>query len=675
MNSQGDNRIKWFDAVRAFGLFLVLIYHLFYNVLPGGFLGVDIFFTFSGYLITALILEEVRKKQSFNLFKYYKRRMQRIMIPLFLAIAFTLPYALLISPDFTVGISKQLASALSFTSNWFFIASGSSYEAQFMPQMYTHLWTLAVLMQLYIAWGAVCALFSLITKAINKKNAGKRFSALKIVIIITSVAIAVCSFLYMIRLYNAGNDLNGIYFNTLARAFPFFIGSAAAAVWGMQPKVDETLKKRLFSNHKKLTAAGLILVVAVVAETIVLHLSRHNFKDAFIYRFGFLFTSLLTVVLIYCTHSLHILTPIKKKEPLALTIAAELSYDVYLVHWPLYIIISALIVNNVAASVMTFVMALIFSILMVYGVEKVLIPQNNTDAVKRKRAAKIAVSIILTCAVAAGGIVIAKAPAVTSIEANFEAAYIAGDVGEIVSLRRGIEAMNDKPVIYAGEESSLPANLLPSTPTSLPPAPTPATPSNQPPETSESPEPPPSTAPPYEPGAGPEFIPEGVTVIGDSVPLGAKTTMMIRIQNCYVDAEVNRTIPEGMALMQELQNTGQLREYVVIALGTNGSDNYKNELTRIVSAMAPGHRLIFVTPFDGRANDNAKWTNETSEWIRGLPAQYDFVSVADWNSTAASQVELLAGDKVHMGGVPSMELYSDVIAGAIGEASQKPSKG
>jgi len=126
--------------------------------------------------------------------------------------------------------------------------------------------------------------------------------------------------------------------------------------------------------------------------------------------------------------------------------------------------------------------------------------------------------------------------------------------------------------------------------------------------------------------------------------------------------------------MTELQDKRELREYVVIALGTNGINNYEDQFTKIITTLDPGHKLIFVTPYDGRSNNNSILTDQTAEWMRSLPSQYDFVTIADWNATISTQVDLLAGDKVHMGAVPSMELYSDVISEAIIEASQKPAK-
>jgi len=150
--------------------------------------------------------------------------------------------------------------------------------------------------------------------------------------------------------------------------------------------------------------------------------------------------------------------------------------------------------------------------------------------------------------------------------------------------------------------------------------------------------------------------------------------MQRNISDCYVDAVVSRPVSAGVGLLNGLQNRGELREYVVIALGTNGTSSYADQLTQIIDALNPGHRLIFITPFDGRSNDNAELTNRTAEWMRGLPDQYSFITIADWNSLIRPQVDLLAGDKVHMGGQSSMTLYSDMVAQAIYEASQKPAK-
>jgi peptidoglycan/LPS O-acetylase OafA/YrhL len=677
-------RIKWFNAVRAFGLFLVLGYHLFYEWMPGGFLGVDIFFTFSGFLITALIMEEVRKNKTFALFKFYKRRFQRIWIPLFLTVLFTLPFMLFISPDFTVDIAHQSASALSFTTNWAEIRAGGSYEARLLPSMYIHTWSLAVEMQFYLAWGFVCALLAAVSNLLFGGDDKKQFKCFKTLTLLFSGFIAVCSFLYMENTYNAGGNIDAIYFNTFARFFPFFIGAFAAVIWGVQDKQDVFLKSHVFAKHKVLMTLLCIFAALAAAAIILINFSQHKYGEAFIYHYGFLFTALLTVVLIYSTHGLHIVTPSAVEEPKPLKAAADMSYDVYLFHWPFYVIFTALILNNMAASLVTLLFSFGFSALAFYGAERLLIPQSHKKGFKNTR---MAVGIFTACAVIAGSmgaLVIYRAPAINSIEADFASSYVMQDMARINALKRDLEAINTEPVVYR----ALTADYLPEPAVTTPvptdtPAPT-ATPvpTTTPEPSVSTPEPTPAPAPeiadapepPPNPVAVSLNISGGVTVIGDSVALGAQTALVDTIPDCYVDAVVSRPVSAGLGIINELQDHGELREYLVIALGTNGTNNYAKLITGMIEAVAPGHRIIVVTPFDGRSNENAQVLTETAKWMRDLPSQYDYVTIADWNALISPQVNLLAKDKVHMGGQTSMALYANNVAEAVDRASQKPAK-
>ena len=165
-----------------------------------------------------------------------------------------------------------------------------------------------------------------------------------------------------------------------------------------------------------------------------------------------------------------------------------------------------------------------------------------------------------------------------------------------------------------------------------------------------------------------------VSIIGDSVALGAETMLIKYIPNCYVDAKVSRTIKSGYDVMMELQKNGELREYVVIALGTNGHNSYASLFTQIIEDLEPGHKLIIVTPYDGRVNANSKVVNKTAEWLRKLPEEYDYITIADWHALVGTQSDVLAGDKVHMRGQTSMILYTNCIIEAINAAWLKPSK-
>ena len=112
-------RIKWFSFVRITGLLLVLVYHFFKPVLPGGFVGVDVFFTFSGYLITALLIDEFARDTRIGLVAFLKRRFYRIVPPLVGMVLVVTPLALLVRNDFTAGIAQQAAAAVGFVTNYY----------------------------------------------------------------------------------------------------------------------------------------------------------------------------------------------------------------------------------------------------------------------------------------------------------------------------------------------------------------------------------------------------------------------------------------------------------------------------------------------------------------------------------------------------------------------------
>lgn len=264
-----------------------------------------------------------------------------------------------------------------------------------------------------------------------------------------------------------------------------------------------------------------------------------------------------------------------------------------------------------------------------------------------------AVLLVALIAVVPAEEVIRRAPPITSIETDFAVSHVLRDAGDMMSLEQNAEAMRQSPVVYANGASTLEESLAP------PPAPSP------------TPEPTPEPTPDPVEALG---IKPGVTVIGDSVALGAEKALTDAIPDCVVDAEVSRAVSTGHSVMMQLQAKGELREYVVIAMGTNGAYNYADLLTRYIDDLEPGHRLIFVTPFDGRKSDNGRITADTAAWERDLPDTYDFVTIADWATLISTQTKLLGGDKVHMGGPEAKALYAQCVSDALAAAAEKPYK-
>jgi len=670
-----NKRIQWFSAVRVLGMLFVLVYHFFKEALPGGFFGVDLFFTFSGYLITALAVAEFQKSGRFGLAAYGQRRFLRIAPPLLLCILATLPLTLLVSPDFTANIGKQAASALGFVSNFFEIRAGGSYEANVLPHLYLHTWALSVEMHFYILWGLLCAALALLLRRAVKKNSGNSVRAFKICLFAIAAPAAIGSYLSMQLAYQPGADSSAAYFSSLSHSFPFFIGSAAATIIGLQlgPRAQNRLRKK---PAKFLCAAGLLssmLGLAAMARLL-------RFDDAFVYRFGFLAASLLAVCAIFCARALHGALP-NKKEPKLLSVSADLSYNIYLYHWPLYVIFAALIRDNTLASLAALALSVLLSALVFYHIEPLLVPKKAAEAKhitnylrkkaaasisvlslaiayvigsvmralrRRRRAITATVTVILVLASALPvSMVLRRAPALTGIEEQLYAGYFMQDRDALADRKDWLESINETPVRLGGEIGALPVL--------------------------KENEPPPERLPAI-PVLSPVEVGGGVTVLGDSICVDARLALIGSIPNCAVDALSSRSIAQGYGIMMEMQQKGTLREVVVIALGTNGVDDFADYVQKIIDDIAPGHRLVFVVPFDGRTPDYGR-AYRTAVLEREIAPRYAFVTLADWRAAIDTRTHLLASDTVHLGGNDSRQIYVACIAEAVRAAMHGPAKG
>ena len=147
------------DGIRAIAVVAVLLYHADVRWLPGGFLGVDVFFVVSGYLITSLLVEERRGSMTTDLKRFWLRRAKRLLPALFAMLAVTCAYAAVAVPDALYRLRTDVLAAATYSTNWWLIASKQSYfEALGRPPLLRHLWSLAVEEQWYLLWPLVFVL-------------------------------------------------------------------------------------------------------------------------------------------------------------------------------------------------------------------------------------------------------------------------------------------------------------------------------------------------------------------------------------------------------------------------------------------------------------------------------------------------------------------------------------
>ena len=349
-------RIKWFSLVRVTGLLLVLLYHFFKGIFPGGFIGVDVFFTFSGFLITALLIDEYSKKASIDYKAFLRRRFYRIVPPLLIMILLVMPFTFLVRSDFIAGIGRQILASLGFVTNFYEMFSGGNYESQFIPHLFVHTWSLAIEVHYYLLW-ALGAYY--LAKKVDKPNAfrGALFLLSSGLFILSAVAMTIGAFLT--------NNFSSLYFNTLTHVFPFFVGSSLATLTGITNTTG--FFKRLVRRYSKreVIYAFLGSLAVLLLLTFFLH-----FENRLTYIFGFLIASLAAAAMILSARLLHEKTE-DVKEPAVITFIADTSYAVYLFHWPFYIIFSQSL-GNLWAVVLTLVLSFGFAALSFYLLEPVL---------------------------------------------------------------------------------------------------------------------------------------------------------------------------------------------------------------------------------------------------------------------------------------------------------------
>ena len=354
-------RINWFSLIRITGLLLVLLYHFFQTIFPGGFFGVDVFFTFSGFLITSLLLEEFGKKSQIDLLGFFKRRFYRIVPPVVLMILVTMPFTLLVRQDYVAGIGGQIAGVFGFVTNFYEMLTGGSYESQFIPHLFVHNWSLAVEVHYYILWG-------LAVWFLSKRS--KSSSQLRGTVFLLSAGAFILSFFSMFIGSLMASSYSSVYFSSLTHVYPFFLGSILATVVGVRQTTDLVKQfDRMWDLRQNLLvfAAGLLVLLLLTFFV--------KFTYLFAYLFGFLLASLAAMVMIFAARVLHEKTP-EIQEPRIITFLADTSYAVYLFHWPFYIIFSQLM-GNLLAVILTVIFSYFFAILSFYIIEPLIAGRTN----------------------------------------------------------------------------------------------------------------------------------------------------------------------------------------------------------------------------------------------------------------------------------------------------------
>jgi peptidoglycan/LPS O-acetylase OafA/YrhL len=314
------------DGLRAIAVLSVIVFHLGFDWAPGGLLGVGIFFTLSGYLITDLLLAQLSARGKIKLGSFWLARARRLLPALFVMLAVVVAWVTIFGPSQPDQFRKAVVSAVFYLNNWQQIFGNVSYFARFAPEgPLNHLWSLSVEEQFYILWPFLLLLG---TKLVREKPLP---SGVRPRLAMVTLALALVATIEMAILYHPSLDPSRIYYGTDTRAGGLLFGAALAMVWP-----SRRLSKRITPQARNLLdglgALGLLIIAIMVWQV--------GEFDSFLYQGGFVVLSLATVmVLMPLAHPACRLGTILGVRPLRWV--GVRSYAIYLWQTPVIVLTAA----------------------------------------------------------------------------------------------------------------------------------------------------------------------------------------------------------------------------------------------------------------------------------------------------------------------------------------------
>lgn len=568
------------EGLRAFAVLAVIFYHLdIPGLFPSGFLGVDIFFTVSGFLITSQLIRQFHSSGTIAIGNFYLRRARR----LFPAVLVLLIACVLITEwwasDAVRRTRADLLPALFYFSNWWQIFSEQSYfEMAGRPPLLQHLWSLAIEEQFYIVWPLLLL--------IVMRHVGQR------ALFVLAAALALLSSGWMVYLsirhgYPQSQDPSRIYLGTDTHAMGLFFGAALAAAWnpwGSSAARTENTRVAISDFLGVLCFSALLWAMLFVTE-----------YDPALYQGGFLWVGLLSVALVYAASQQDgVLRRWLSIRPLAWI--GQRSYGLYLWHWPVFALLRPEFELTDQPLVQATIRLVLTGLLTELSYRLIENPVRRGDVFRWPAPRRYGFYAACVAAITAAMLTIQYRPAPPEPQPA-QVDLPAADEPQVSEQANPseIEAHRTRAACIRSVSNKFSAKSKPL-----------------------------------------------ITVLGDSVLLGASEHLARKVEGLEIDAAIGRQGKDGLSRLRELKERNELADIVVIHLGTNGY-LYEEQIREVMKLLASVRQVIFINVKAPR-----RWEKSNNELLKKLSGEFPNVKLIDWRSIGQSHKEYFGKDHIHL---------------------------
>ncbi|MEZ7736465.1 acyltransferase family protein [Gemella sanguinis] len=580
------------DSLRAIAVIAVIIYHIDANYLPGGFLGVDLFFVLSGYLISSLIIKEYKSTGTVNLYNFYVRRARRLLP----AVYFMITVVLIIITLFNgVLLKKSYLDALFgyiYSSNWWYIFHKLDYFDSFGSQSpFKHLWSLAIEEQFYMFFPLIFLIFNRKSKS---NNSNSKLNKNFIYVVLSLILVSLIAHILLFDI----NNINRIYFGTDTRAFSLLVGVVGAILYPMDRLSERTTKK----DNMIYSIVSLVSILVLIG--IMINTSEYN---TWLYRGGFLLVAIIGLIIIISSGRQYtFMSKLLSFKPFVFI--GKISYSLYLWHFPIlvvttpvseignpnlfYVTLRIVLIFLVATGSYMFVETPIRKLGFVNYInllfKRIMKFKNNT---KKIIFASIAlVAVVFTMGVFGKSVPYLSTAFVTEMSNNKESQFISNNNEN--NTNNSSEHKDDNNNNQEGNKSE-------------------------------------------------DKKYSSLLVIGDSLTVDIGEKIKEKYPGAIIDGKISRQLTAATALADQYANYNNENTAVIFQLGTNGFFT-ESQVEELVKKFDKAD-IYFVNVKVPRT-----WEKTVNKELDALKERHSDITIIDWYSVANNNQNYFEPDKVHL---------------------------